>query len=68
VFEEGRLVEATLYPVDLRRSEPSTRRGTPMLARGPVADRILKTQAELSQPFNTAVTFNNGVGTIRVNG
>ena len=67
-FEDGRLVEATLYPVDLRRSEPPTRRGTPMLARGAVADRILKRQAELSQPFNTAVTFDNGVGTIRVNG
>jgi poly-gamma-glutamate capsule biosynthesis protein CapA/YwtB (metallophosphatase superfamily) len=67
VFEDGRLVEATIYPVDLRRAEPSTRRGTPMLARSIVADRILKRQAELSQPFNTTVTFDKGVGAIRVN-
>jgi poly-gamma-glutamate capsule biosynthesis protein CapA/YwtB (metallophosphatase superfamily) len=66
VFEDGRLVEATLYPVDLRRSDPPTRRGTPMLARGSVADRILKRQAELSQPFNTTVTFDKGVGAVRV--
>ena len=67
-FEDGRLVEATLYPVDLRRSDPATRRGTPMLARGSVADRILKRQAELSKPFNTTMTLDQGVGTIRVNG
>jgi hypothetical protein len=37
-----------------------------MLARGSVADRILKRQAELSQPFNTTVTFDKGVGAVRV--
>lgn len=68
LFEDGRLVEATIYPVDLKRGDPPTRRGTPTLARGAVADRILKRQAELSQPFSTTMVVDKGVGTLRLNG
>jgi poly-gamma-glutamate capsule biosynthesis protein CapA/YwtB (metallophosphatase superfamily) len=65
-FEGGRLVEATLYPVDLRRQEPPTRRGTPCLARGAIADRILARTAELSKPFGTAIDAAGGLGRIRL--
>jgi len=55
-----------LYPVDLRRAEPATRRGTPHLARGAVAERILDRQARLSQPFGTAIAVADGLGRVRL--
>jgi poly-gamma-glutamate capsule biosynthesis protein CapA/YwtB (metallophosphatase superfamily) len=64
VFDKGALVSATLHPVDLRRQEPPTTRGTPHLARGAVAERILRRQAELSRPFGTAMTIADGVATV----
>lgn len=64
VFEGGRLVEAVLHPVDLQRAEPPTRRGTPHLAHGAVAERILRRQAELSRPFGTAITVSDGLGRV----
>jgi poly-gamma-glutamate synthesis protein (capsule biosynthesis protein) len=54
-FEGGRLTEAILYPVDLRRHDPPTQRGVPTLARGVVAARILKRQAALSREFGTSI-------------
>ncbi len=68
VFEDGRLTEATLHPVDLRRHEPATRRGTPVLARGAVADRILHRQADLSRAFGTAITVADGIARIKLDG
>ena len=66
VFAGGKLVEATLYPVDLQRAEPPTRRGTPHLARGAVAERILQRQARLSESFGTAIDVADGLGRIRL--
>jgi len=66
VFDAGRLVEATLFPVDLRRKEPPTMRGTPHQARGVVADRILQRQAELSRPFGTGIGIADGLCRIRL--
>jgi poly-gamma-glutamate synthesis protein (capsule biosynthesis protein) len=67
-FQDGRLVDATLYPVDLRRQDPPTRRGTPVLARGAVAERILRRQAELSRAFGTTITTADGVGRLLLAG
>lgn len=66
VFQNGRLAEATLYPVDLRRDKPPARRGTPVLARGAAADRILRRQSDLSAGFGTRVSVDGGVGRIRL--
>jgi poly-gamma-glutamate capsule biosynthesis protein CapA/YwtB (metallophosphatase superfamily) len=68
VFDGDALVSATLYPVDLRRHMPATIRGTPCLARGAAADRILRRQAELSRSFGATITIANGVGTLSPNG
>jgi len=65
-FENGRLVAAALYPVDLRRHLPPTQRGTPAIARGATADRILQGLADLSRPFGTAIAIDRGVGTVRL--
>lgn len=64
VFDGGVLVGATLHPVDLRRQEPRTTRGAPHLARGAIADRILRRQAELCRPFGTTITVGDGVAAL----
>ncbi len=65
-FESGRLVSAALYPVDLRRRLPPAERGTPVLARGATADRILQGLANLSRPFGSAIAIEGGVGAVRL--
>jgi poly-gamma-glutamate synthesis protein (capsule biosynthesis protein) len=66
-FENGRLTEAILYPVDLGRHDRGTQRGTPALARGAVAARILQRQAALAREFGTHVEVaTDGIGRIEL--
>jgi len=65
-FRNGRLELLTLYPVDLSRHLPPTRRGTPAIAKGPVALLVLQRQQALSLPFGTRIDIDSGVGTVRL--
>jgi poly-gamma-glutamate synthesis protein (capsule biosynthesis protein) len=65
-YDGRRLVDLKLYPVTLRPELSRPRRGTPELARGDAAQRIISTIARLSEPYGTRLTFRDGVGVVQL--
>jgi hypothetical protein len=41
-------------------------RGRPLLATGDLAQKIIDETREYSQPYGTEISFENGIGVIRV--
>ena len=58
------LTELRLHPISLGFGAPMTERGRPMLANPALARQILDNIAARSQPFNTRITIENGVGRV----
>jgi poly-gamma-glutamate synthesis protein (capsule biosynthesis protein) len=65
-FEGGAMVECRLYPVTLGFGKRRTVRGRPMLARGELAEKIINKVAELSRPFGTSISYEDGIGTVKL--
>jgi hypothetical protein len=67
-FENGRLVEVRVHPVDLGQdqSRPFSRRGIPMVPSPEMARKVLEKLQKLSAPYGTKIVIENGVGVIRV--
>jgi poly-gamma-glutamate synthesis protein (capsule biosynthesis protein) len=66
-FENGKLTEVRLYPVDLGGSRrPISRMGIPMTPSPEDGQRILKSLQEYSKPFETTIAVENNVGVIRI--
>ena len=63
-FESGALRSLQVHPVDLGWDRPADRRGVPRKPAAPQAVKILERLAGLSQPYNTTVRIENGVGTV----
>lgn len=63
-YQDGQLAELKLYPVTLGFGKPRTVRGRPQLAKGELAESILRQMAELSRPFGTEITIQDGIGLI----
>jgi poly-gamma-glutamate capsule biosynthesis protein CapA/YwtB (metallophosphatase superfamily) len=63
-FAGDDLVDLRLYPIDLGHQRPRTGRGRPMLADGPVADRVLKRVAQLSTKYGTRIELRDGCGIV----
>ena len=55
-----------LHPVDLAHEVPRSQRGTPRMASGETARRILENVAALPAPYGTRVEIEDGIGIIRV--
>jgi poly-gamma-glutamate synthesis protein (capsule biosynthesis protein) len=66
-FDNGRLTEVRLYPVDLGQdlSRPFSRTGIPMTPSPAMAKRVLEKIQRISKPFGTKIDIENGVGVIR---
>ena len=58
------LTELRLHPISLGFGAPMTARGRPMLADPALARQILDNIVARSQPFNTRITIENGVGRV----
>ena len=67
-FEDGRVSEIRLYPIELRQENRLANRGVPRLAPPETADRILERLQELSAPFGTDIEIEDHVGVIRPEG
>ena len=67
LYAEGTLKRIRLHPVDLKFDGPFVDIGTPHLASGEVAQRVLQTIREASEPFGTNVRISGDVGIIEVN-
>ena len=63
-FEDGGLASLRLYPCSLGQEHALPRRGTPALASGDRAEEILARFAALSEPFETYVSVEDGVGIV----
>ena len=70
-FENGRLTEVRIYPVDLGEeqgglSRPGSQLGVPKRPSPEMARKILNEVAEYSRPFGTKIDIVDGVGIIRI--
>lgn len=66
-FENGRLTEVRLYPVDLGGARrPISEMGIPMTPSPDEAQRILKEMQDYSKAFGTTISIENNVGVIRI--
>ena len=64
-FEERKLDQITLHPIDMGHGKPRSQRGRPVIAKGPVMRVALDRTKRLSKRFGTEVEIENGVGVIR---
>ena len=67
-YEDGRVAEIKLYPVELGYELPGASRGIPRTARSDIGQKILETLQRLSQPYGTEIEIEDGIGVIRVAG
>lgn len=61
--ENGKLTEVKLYPIEMGFELPSYRKGLPALSRD---EDTIKHMAELSSEFGTEISFENGVGIVKL--
>lgn len=67
-FRSGQLSQIDLHPITLGFGLDRPQRGRPLAAKGELARKIITKLQELSEPFGTDITFENGIGVIRVGG
>jgi poly-gamma-glutamate synthesis protein (capsule biosynthesis protein) len=67
-FDQGRLQEVRLHPMEGGFNGPLSDLGIPRTAPPDVGQRILQRLQGLSKPFGTSIAIENGVGVIRVSG
>jgi poly-gamma-glutamate capsule biosynthesis protein CapA/YwtB (metallophosphatase superfamily) len=65
-FQDGRLVEITLYPIELHYGDVLSKVGLPRLAPPDIATRILREAERLSKALGTEVVIEGDVGVIRM--
>lgn len=66
LFENGKLAEVRLYPVDLGLTpRPGSQVGIPRRPAPEIARQILEEVIEYSKPFGTKIEIEDGVGVIR---
>jgi len=66
-FENGKLTEVRIYPVDLGQTpRVGSRLGIPTKPSPAVAKKILDEVIEYSKPFGTKIVVEDGVGVIRI--
>ena len=66
-FDDKRLKEIRLHPIELGLGLPRFQRGRPLPAEpgGEAAKRVIENFRKMSEPFGTKVEIENGVGVIR---
>lgn len=64
-YEDGKVTEIRLYPIDLGFELPRPVRGRPMLATKEHGKKIIEQMDRMSQPYGTRVTWNEeGYGVV----
>lgn len=61
---DGTVVRIELLPCSLGRERPRPRRGTPLRATGEKAAAILDDLSDLSKPFGTTISCEEGIGCV----
>jgi poly-gamma-glutamate capsule biosynthesis protein CapA/YwtB (metallophosphatase superfamily) len=66
-YEDGKLTEVRIYPVDLGQSyRPTDQVGIPRKPSPAVTKKILDEVVEYSKPFGTKITIENGIAVIHI--
>ena len=65
-FDQGRVSEIRLYPVDLNSAARGSDRGVPRFASPAVARTVLERLQRLSKPYGTTIAIEQNIGHIRV--
>ena len=66
-YENGKLTEVRIYPVDLGQTyRPTSEVGIPRRPTPAVTKKILDELVEYSKPFGTKFVIENGVAIIRI--
>jgi len=65
-YDQGKLREVRLYPIDGGYESAISRRGVPHLASPEVSRRVLQRLQKLSEPFGTKIDVDGNVGVIRL--
>jgi poly-gamma-glutamate synthesis protein (capsule biosynthesis protein) len=65
-YQDGRLVEVRLHPIDAQYDAPISRTGVPRLASPELGRRILQRVQTLSKPFGTTIAIEGNIGIIRI--
>lgn len=63
-FRGSRLTNLTLHPITLGHGKPVSVRGRPMMAEGPLADKILDDLVRLSEPYGTRFELRDGIASV----
>ncbi len=66
-YSEGELQRIHLHPIDLKFDGPFVDIGTPHLASGEIAQRVLATIPDASEQFGTDIRIDGDMGVIEVN-
>lgn len=65
-FEGEKLTGLKLHPIELGQSLSRSQRGRPMFAEPELAKKILEKMQELSKPYGTQITVEDGVGIVEL--
>jgi poly-gamma-glutamate capsule biosynthesis protein CapA/YwtB (metallophosphatase superfamily) len=65
-FTDDGLQHMRLHPVASDMNQPRHSRGTPLVATGETAERIVSRVADLSKPFGTSIDFDGRLGLLRL--
>jgi len=63
-FKDEKLTDLQLYPVYLGQDKPRSQRGRPLLAKGALAEKILKEIKALSLEYGTEIVIKDGIGKV----
>jgi len=65
-FDENKLKEIKIFPIDQGFGRPRPQRGRPLLAEGEVANRVVERVTRLSRRYGTKIINRDGVGVIEL--
>ena len=65
-YDNGKLVEVRVYPIDLRYDGPDSTLGIPRIATGDLGKKILDRVQRLSKELGTTIAIENNVGVVRM--
>lgn len=66
-FDNGELLKIELFPLVLDADKPSYQIGTPKMADGESARKIVERISRLSAQYGTRIEFKNGIGVVEQN-
>ena len=65
-FNDGKLTELALHPIDLAYGRPAQVRGRPLLAGEELGEKIIDDLKTLSEPYGTTIEMRRGVGYVQL--